>query len=339
MPLKLDMDIKKLLGERGISLEFVENSSKLFSEIKSKQIITNNSGFARELLEEKGFKDFYPAQEDSLKEVERIKKQIGKEKAVVGFGGGKAIDVAKKVSSDLNLDFISVPTAPSHDGLVSKNSSLSDDTGKRISIPAKYPTKLIIPLHLWKNTGDLRKAGICDLISNLIALQDLSLAEKEGEKFDDFYKELSFEAQKPESFEDDKVLAHSLIMSGISMEQTSRYCSGSEHEVEKLLERKLKGKYLHGQLVGLGTLITARVYFIYADSFPELRFDPRALFEEIKQRMIKENIYDFVRAPLADKDFKAEFLEEVSEIRPQRYGLWNFVDSKKIDWGEIVRDI
>ena len=34
----------------------------------------------------------------------------------IGIGGGSKIDLAKKIAYDLNVPFISVPTAPSHDG-------------------------------------------------------------------------------------------------------------------------------------------------------------------------------------------------------------------------------
>jgi len=331
------MDINNLLKDRDIDLKFVENLQELFNEMKDGDIITNDHDFTKTLLLKAGFKNFYLVRDASLQEVEDIKTKI-KGKKVIGFGGGKAIDIAKKVSFDLDLTLFSCPTAPSHDGLVSKNCSLYNK-GKKETIPTKYPKKIIIPLHLWKTAGILKKAGICDLFSNFTALQDLSLAETKGEKFIDFYKKLSFEAVKPANLKDDKILALRLIISGIAMEKSSCYCSGSEHEVEKLLESKMKGKYLHGQLVGTGLLISAKIYSIFADNFTDLRFDPKNLFEKIKQKMKENNVYNFALMPLSDKNFNPEFLKKLSKVRPERYTLWNFIDSEKIDWIKLFNGL
>ncbi|MCK4782010.1 iron-containing alcohol dehydrogenase [Candidatus Parcubacteria bacterium] len=332
------MDIKQLLKQRGIELKFISDSDLIFNELKGKEIITNDNDFTKNLLLQAGIKKFHLVKEASIKTAEEIKKQI-KKQPVVGFGGGKAIDVAKKISSDLSLKFISIPTAPSHDGLVSKNFSLYNNKGKRETVPGKYPRKLIIPLNFWKNSEELKKSGICDLLSNMVALQDLSLAEKAGEKFSDFYKKLSFEAINRINTEDDRKLAEALILSGIAMEENSCYCSGSEHELERLFEDKINGKYLHGQLAGAGTLISAKVYSKYADSLSGLIFNSRNLFEDIKNRMENLGVYEFALIPLKDKKFQHSFLKEVSSIRPERYTLWNYIDSREIDWERIIEEI
>jgi len=332
------MKFRELLDERGIELKYVNDNN--FDELKRKAIITNKGSFTRKLLLNLGFEDFHPVSEASIEEAEQIKEMI-KEKDIVGFGGGKAIDVAKKIASDLNINLISVPTAPSHDGLISKNCSLYKGS-KRETIPAKYPRKVIIPLHLWKNSGNLKKAGICDLISNLIALQDLSLAEKErGEQFSEVYKKLSIESvKKVLNCGDEKELAESLILSGLAMEETSRYCSGSEHEVERLLENKInEGKYLHGQLAGTGILISAKVYSLYSDKLKDLRFGSENFFEYIRNLMKKKDVYNFALLPLLDEKFKPEILKEVSEVRPERFTLWNVIDSRNIDFERVINEI
>ena len=332
------MDIQKLLNERDIELTYLDTTYK-FPELKKGTIITNGGVFTRNLLLNSGIEDFYPVSDASLDKVEEIKKNNHSD-YVIGFGGGKAIDIAKKLAYDLNLNLISIPTAPSHDGLISKNCSLYNGV-RRETIPTKYPSKIIIPLYLWKDSGDLKKAGICDLISNLTALQDMSLAEKNGESFSEFYKQLSFESvEKVLGCGTDKELAEALIMSGIAMEETSRYCSGSEHEVERLLEAKINGgKYLHGQLAGTGTLISSKVYEIYSNELSGLKSDSEKLFEDIKERMKKVGIYEFAIEPLKDEKFNPDLLREISKIRPERYSLWNVVDSEKVEWEKIVEGI
>ncbi len=332
------MDIQKLLKERNIELSYLDEKYD-FPELKKGTIITNNGGFTKNLLSNLGFEDFYPVSDASIDKVEEIKKN-DHVNYIIGFGGGKAIDIAKKLAYDLDLNLISVPTAPSHDGLISKNCSLYNGV-RRETIPTKYPSKIIIPLYLWKYSGDLKKAGTCDLISNLTALQDVSLSEKKGESFSEFYKQLSFEsAEKVLGCGTDKELAEALIMSGIAMEETSKYCSGSEHEVERLLEEKINGgKYLHGQLAGTGTLISAKVYELYSNEFSGLRFESKNLFEDIKEKMKKVGVYEFAIDPLKDEKFNPEILREISKIRPERYSIWNVIDSKKVDWGKVVRGI
>jgi len=335
------MRLGKLIRERKINLKFAGNENKALKKLKGKEIITNNSEFTKDLLEDAGFNFYHIVDQADLETVEAIKEEMRdiRAKEVVAVGGGKAIDVAKKVAADLNIDLISFPTAPSHDGLISKNCSLYDENGKRKTIPAVYPRKLIVPLNLWKYSGRLRKSGICDLFSNLIALQDISLAEKKGEKFEDLYKYLSLEATKRTNFSKEKYFAYALIFSGLAMEKTSRYCSGSEHIAERLIEENLSNHYLHGQLSGTGTLISSKIYSKFADQLTDLRFDSKKIFEMIKESMKKEHIFDFSLEPLKDKSFNPEWLKKLTEMRPERYTLWNEVDSKNIEWNEVIKEI
>lgn len=333
------MDIGELLKKRNIELEFLEHKRDNFKDFTGKAVITNEDLFTKNLLLKSGINKFHTVSEASIKRAKEIKKLI-REEEIVGFGGGKALDIAKKVSFDLNKELITVPTAPSHDGLISINCSLHDGK-KRKTIPTKYSRKIIIPVYLWKNSGNLKKAGICDLFSNLVALQDLSLAEKSGEKFSEFYKKLSFGAvKKILGSVSDRTLAEALIISGLAMEETSRYCSGSEHEAERLLENKINGgKYLHGQLAGTGSLISAKVYSIHLDKLKNLKFNSKNFFEYVKSLMKKKNVFEFALQPLKDEKFRPEMLRELGKVRPERYTLWNFIDSKKVDWDKITAEI
>ena len=340
MEIQLLLRIHKLLKERRIKLGLYRDEKKALKKIKKKEIITNNSDFNINLLKEAGFIFFHIVNQADLETVEKVKsemKDIGT-KEIVGIGGGKAIDVAKKVASDLKIKLVSFPTAPSHDGLISKNCSLYIE-GKRETMPSVYPSDLIIPLNLWKNSGNLRKSGICDLLSNIIALQDISLAERKGEKFEDLYKYLSFQATKLIHVEKEKNLAYGLIISGLAMEKTSRYCSGSEHHFERLFAQKIPEKYLHGQIAGTGTLVSAKIYSMFADNFKKLRFDSNKLFETIVSEMKKENLLEFAIEPLKDERFDPEWLKEISQTRQDRYSIWNEINSADLDWKSIIEEI
>ena len=70
--------------------------------------------------------------------INNVKNQISEMKAefVLGVGGGRPIDVAKCASFESNIPFLSVPTAASHDGIVSGRASIILE-GKRKSITAR----------------------------------------------------------------------------------------------------------------------------------------------------------------------------------------------------------
>jgi glycerol dehydrogenase-like iron-containing ADH family enzyme len=338
------MELKKLLEEREISLKVIEKPTYNAKNAPGKEIITNDDGFTKSLLASAGFENFHTVGIASLEAANSIAGKISGGE-VLGVGGGKALDVAKRVASSKGQSLILFPTAPSHDGLFSKNCSLYDECrNSRISLPAKYPRKVIIPLHLWGASKSLRKAGMCDILSNLVALEDLSLAEMAGFPSNPYYREMSLRAvNRLSEMESDRDFAEALIYSGFSMEESSKYASGSEHEAERLLERFYGGKYLHGQLSGAGILISAKIYSLYAKSLPEgLKFDPNTLFEDIAKRMEGRGILEYALMPLKDPNFKPNILKEAKYVRPERYTLWNAVDSGEIDFrrvlGEILRD-
>lgn len=335
------MNIKTLLKERGIKLRFIENlNEEIKEEIRRGEIITNKSKFTESLVSSLGMKNFWRIETPSLKIVSFIEKKI-KKKIIVGIGGGRAIDVAKKVASDLNLPLISIPTAPSHDGLISKNASLYIKNYERVSFKATYPKKIFIPLKLWRKSGNLKKAGFCDILSNIIALQDISLAEKiKKEKFKIKYKILSEKAIKYNTISNLRFLAFALFYSGLAMEETSRYCSGSEHDVERLLEKKMKNKYLHGQLTGTGILISAKIYSTYWKILPKkLKFSSKDLFRRVSLKMKKKKVFKFALLPLREREFQFKWLKNLSKVRPQRFNLWNIIDSNKINWKKIISQI
>jgi glycerol dehydrogenase-like iron-containing ADH family enzyme len=340
MEIQLLFRIHKLLKERRIKLGWFKDEKKALKKIKEKEIITNNSDFNINLLKKAGFLFFHIIDRADLETVEKVKSEIRDigTREIVGIGGGKAIDVAKKVAADLKIKLVSFPTAPSHDGLISKNCSLSSGN-KRETMEAVYPSDLIVPLNLWKNSGNLRKAGICDLLSNLIALQDISLAERRGEKFEELYKYLSFEAAKLIHGKKEKNLAYGLIMSSLAMEKTSRYCSGSEHNFERLFAEKIPDIYLHGQLAGTGTLVSAKIYSKFFGNFKKLRFNSKNLFEVVAGEMKKENLLEFAIEPLKNINFNPEWLKDLSQIRQDRYSVWNEINSGGLDWKSIIEEI
>ena len=58
---------------------------------------------------------------------------LGNVDIVLGFGGGSSLDVAKLISRDTGINWISVPTAASHDGIASEVASVSHNASNAVT--------------------------------------------------------------------------------------------------------------------------------------------------------------------------------------------------------------
>ena len=91
---------------------------------------------------------------------------------LVGVGGGKPIDIAKMASDDVGRGFVSVPTAASHDGIVSGRGSVPEGDARH-SVAAEPPLAVVADTKiLAKAPWRLTTAGCADIISNYTAVRD-----------------------------------------------------------------------------------------------------------------------------------------------------------------------
>ena len=74
--------------------------------------ILSDEGYDVDMIEVKSTNDY------DIEEV-KILTQKTRARFMLGVGGGKSIDVAKFVSNELDIPFLSIPTAASHDGIAS----------------------------------------------------------------------------------------------------------------------------------------------------------------------------------------------------------------------------
>src|SRR2546422_8943216 len=99
---------------------------------------------------------------------ERIRK--GAFEFALGVGGGRSIDVAKCSSFNAGVPFVSVPTAASHDGVVSSRASIQK-AGEKASIGAQTPIAVIMDTGvIAESPFRLLASGCGDIISNLAAV-------------------------------------------------------------------------------------------------------------------------------------------------------------------------
>jgi glycerol-1-phosphate dehydrogenase [NAD(P)+] len=185
---------------------------------------------------------------------------------VVGVGGGRVVDVAKVAAAQAGIDFVSVPTQASSDGICSPVAVMVDESGHPRSIAARIPVAIIVDMAVMASAPEMTwRAGLGDLVSNLSAVKDWRRAHKlTGEPYDDFACLVSEAAAL--SVIDDGVsiadplfrekLIRGLILSGIAMEMagSSRPASGAEHLISHALDELLETPAPHGLQVALGTI-------------------------------------------------------------------------------------
>ncbi|ELY47570.1 NAD(P)-dependent glycerol-1-phosphate dehydrogenase [Natronorubrum sulfidifaciens] len=192
---------------------------------------------------------------------------------LVGIGGGKAIDIAKMASYHLEMGFCSVPTAASHDGIVSNRGSVPDgDT--RHSVAAEPPLAVIADTEILANAPwELTTAGCADIISNYTAVMDWRLAHRlknvEYSEYAAALAEMTAEILvdnadliRPGLEESAWVVTKALMSSGVAMSiaGSSRPASGAEHLFSHQLDRLAPDAALHGHQVGVGSIMTAYLH-------------------------------------------------------------------------------
>ena len=188
---------------------------------------------------------------------------------LVGLGGGKPIDIAKMAADERGCGLFSVPTAASHDGIVSGRGSVPDgDT--RHSVAAHPPLAVVADTELiaaapWR----LTTAGCADIISNYTAVKDWQLAHRlknvEYSEYAGALSQMTAEMLVDRSAsikrgleESAWVVVKALVSSGVAMSiaGSSRPASGAEHLISHQLDRLSPDAALHGHQVGVASIVT-----------------------------------------------------------------------------------
>jgi glycerol-1-phosphate dehydrogenase [NAD(P)+] len=202
----------------------------------------------------------------------RVAQKIVEEKPdlVIGFGGGKVLDVAKLAAASEKKKYISIPTTLSNDGLASPVSVIKNSDNIPVSHITQAPFGVIIDLDIIKKAPRRHlMAGVGDLMSNLSSVFDARLAqEKQGEDIKEDALELAESGGRRlprlTTYDIDSTvflqeLAHGLVKSGFAMciWGTSRPASGSEHKISHSIDHFYPhSKGLHGEQVGIAAIFT-----------------------------------------------------------------------------------
>ena len=172
-------------------------------------------------------------------------------------------------ADDLGKGFVSVPTAASHDGIVSGRGSVPEgDT--RHSVASEPPLAVVADTTAhaaapWR----LTTAGCADIISNYTAVRDWELAHRlKNVEYSEYAGALSrmtaemlvesADSIKQGLEESAWIVVKALVSSGVAMSiaDSSRPASGAEHLFSHQLDRIAPGAALHGHQVGVGSIMT-----------------------------------------------------------------------------------
>src|SRR6056297_802619 len=207
----------------------------------------------------------------SFESIERVIETAQAEEAdyLIGLGGGKPIDIAKMAADEINCGLVSVPTAASHDGIVSGRPSIPEgDT--RHSVAADPPLAVVADTEILADAPwELTTAGCADIISNYTAVKDWELAHRlKNVEYSEYSGALSqmtaemlvgnSDSIRRDLEESSWLVVKALVSSGVAMSiaESSRPASGAEHLFSHQLDRIAPGAALHGHQVGVGAIMT-----------------------------------------------------------------------------------
>ena len=261
------MELPRLIviGENNIN----EIGSFLHSLNKPKKVSLISGINVKKILKQKIEKslkinkiDFvwHTSKDNHLETLKKIENDVKEDNSnlVVGIGGGRSVDTAKLVSFNLELPFVSVPTAASHDGMASPFVSVKSD--KPHSLVATAPFGVFVDIDIIKKApSKLLASGCGDLIANIIAVKDWQLGHKKtGEYYGMYSADLAMMSAKivmenshkySKEGLDARVIVEALISAGVAscIAGSSRPCSGAEHLFSHALDKIAPGRGLHGE--------------------------------------------------------------------------------------------
>jgi glycerol-1-phosphate dehydrogenase [NAD(P)+] len=256
--------------------------------------------------------------------------------AVVGIGGGRTLDVAKYAASLAGLPMVAVATSLAHDGIASPVASLEHD-GRKGSYGVQMPIAVVVDLdYVRSSEPGMRRSGIGDVVSNLSAIADWRLAERErGEQVDGVAVTFARVAamavlHRDDGIDDDEfliALAEALVLSGLAMATagSSRPCSGADHEILHAIDHLFPGTAWHGELAGAAGLFVTH-----------LRGDA-TLAGEIDGCLRHHGLPRLPRElGLSDEQF-AEAVHYAPRTRPDRFTLLEHLDLDEREVSDRVR--
>src|ERR671924_1886104 len=258
---------------------------------------------------------------------------------IIGLGGGRSVDVAKMTAFKLNKPLVSVPTSASHDGISSPFVSIRG-SDKPHSVKVNTPIGVLADTHLMSQAPPRLLAGGCgDLVAKITAVKDWELARDENQEYFGGYAanlaymsakiilEESEELKRKSQFSI-RTIVEALISAGVAacIAGSSRPCSGAEHLFSHALEY-IAGQNcgLHGERVGIGTIIMAKLHNL---DWKQITKTLKEIGAPTTAQEISINECDAVKALLL-----------AQSLRPERYTILKKVSLDDQSALRLLRDV
>lgn len=205
---------------------------------------------------------------------------------LLAVGSGTLNDVTKYVSARTGVPYVIAATAPSMDGYASTVAPTILD-GFKTTLPAVYPAAIVADVDILKDAPmPMLTAGFGDIIGKFTSLADWRLSHQlNGEYYcpevagviEAAVETCAANAQALAQREPQAIQAvtEALILSGLAMGMVgvSRPASGAEHQMAHYWEmdalRRGEEHPLHGNVVGVGTVLAASLYEMAAEYLPQ----------------------------------------------------------------------
>lgn len=277
-------------------------------------------------------------------------------KAIVAVGSGTIHDIARYCAYKRSIKLISCPTAASVDGFCSNVAAMTWN-GVKKTLTAVAPVLVLADIDVISSAPvRLAKSGIGDIYGKYIALADWKIAHiLTGEKYSSKIAEAMVQAVSTINDCSAGVIAgdicayeklmYGLLLSGLAMQAfgNSRPASGAEHHISHLIEMhplplEIYSEALHGEKVGVGTIIMSELYHNFiasntADTIgysftPVIRENVLTYFGNLTDGILEENKSDCLLNldPCSLHDRWDQVCQEISRI-PEPHILYNLYES------------
>ncbi len=211
------------------------------------------------------------------KGVAAAEEKLGDEPLLVAAGAGTVHDITRYIAAKRGIPFVSIPTAASVDGFAASVAAMTLG-GFKVTSPAVPPRLIFADVDVIAAAPRrLTASGFGDVLGKYVSLTDWEIAhvltgEYYCEGIADLMKQAVSEAAEasfgiaagdPDAYAS---LMKALILSGAAMQLAgnSRPASGAEHHISHLMELGVpwlpQVDALHGEKVGVGTLLALRAY-------------------------------------------------------------------------------
>lgn len=272
--------------------------------------------------------------------IESIIPDLDNPDVIVTVGSGTLMDFARYNAFNMGIPFVSIPTLASSDGFTANICSIVID-GQKKSISMNAPALVVADLDIISGAPMfLTISGVADILSKHISIADWKMAHLvSGEYYCekvagmaqqslDMMTKCAEEIRRGEKADFESMTMAQMI-SGLTMQmlRNSRAASGAEHLIAHIVEMKPprfeNAKGIHGECVGVGTVLCAEEYHRLAALTPKAKafqpLDPdwvREKFGKLSDGILKENENDVLAKLPAQNivDKWAEIVQIISAI-------------------------